>query len=138
MGKNEGDLTGWIAYTLSKSEQRTLGGSAGGPGINNGEWYNAFFDRTHDISISGAYRLDDQWSFGTNLVFQTGRPVTYPNGQYQYEDLSIASYADRNSDRLPAYHRMDVSVNYKPRKYQNKRFKEEWVLSIYNLYHRKN
>ncbi|WP_241243807.1 TonB-dependent receptor [Flagellimonas beolgyonensis] len=136
--KNEGNLTGWIAYTLSKSEQRTLGGYAGGPGINNGEWYNAFFDRTHDISVSGAYRLDDQWSFGTNLVFQTGRPVTYPNGQYRYEGLSIASYADRNSDRLPAYHRMDVSVNYKPRKYQNKRFKGEWVLSIYNLYHRKN
>lgn len=136
--KNEGNLTGWIAYTLSKSEQRTLGGNAGGPGINNGEWYNSFFDRTHDISVSGAYRLDDQWSFGTNLVFQTGRPVTYPNGQYQYEGLSIASYADRNSDRLPAYHRMDVSVNYKPRKYQNKRFKGEWVLSIYNLYHRKN
>ncbi|RIV68782.1 TonB-dependent receptor [Flagellimonas aequoris] len=136
--KNEGDFTGWIAYTLSKSEQRTLGGTAGGPGINNGKWYNTSFDRTHDISVSGAYRLDDQWSFGTNLVFQTGRPVTYPNGQYVYEDLSIASYAPRNSDRLPAYHRLDVSVNYKPRKYQNKRFKGEWVLSIYNLYSRKN
>jgi hypothetical protein len=136
--KNEGDFTGWIAYTLSKSEQRTLGGTAGGPGINNGDWYNSAFDRTHDVSISSAYRLDDQWSFGTNLVFQTGRPVTYPNGQYEYEGLSIASYAPRNSDRLPAYHRMDVSVNYKPRKYRNKRFKGEWVLSIYNLYHRKN
>ncbi|MEO0902571.1 MAG: TonB-dependent receptor, partial [Bacteroidota bacterium] len=131
--KNEGDFTGWIAYTLSKSEQRTPGGIAGGPGINNGEWYNTFFDRTHDISISGAYRLNDSWSFGTNLVFQTGRPVTYPNGQYQYEDLSIASYAERNSDRLPAYHRMDVSVNYVPKKYRNKRFKGEWVLSVYNL-----
>ena len=136
--KNEGDFTGWIAYTLSKSEQRTLGGTAGGPGINNGNWYNASFDRTHDISLSGAYQLNDQWSFGTNLVFQTGRPVTYPNGQYVYEDLSIASYAPRNSDRLPAYHRMDVSINYKPRKYQNKRFKGEWVFSVYNLYSRKN
>ncbi|MEM8847440.1 MAG: TonB-dependent receptor [Bacteroidota bacterium] len=136
--KNEGDFTGWIAYTLSKSEQRTPGGIAGGPGINNGDWYNTFFDRTHDISISGAYRLNDSWSFGTNLVFQTGRPVTYPNGQYQYEDLSIASYAARNSDRLPAYHRMDVSVNYIPKKYRNKRFKGEWVLSVYNLYNRRN
>nr|WP_298995119.1 TonB-dependent receptor [uncultured Allomuricauda sp.] len=136
--KNEGDFTGWIAYTLSKSEQRTPGGIAGGPGINNGDWYNTFFDRTHDISISGAYRLNDSWSFGTNLVFQTGRPVTYPNGQYQYEDLSIASYATRNSDRLPAYHRMDVSVNYVPKKYRSKRFKGEWVLSVYNLYNRRN
>ncbi|TAI48753.1 TonB-dependent receptor [Flagellimonas allohymeniacidonis] len=136
--KNEGDLTGWIAYTLSKSEQRTPGGMAGGPGINGGNWYNTFFDRTHDISITGSYRWNDQWSFGANLIFQTGRPVTFPNGQYQYEDLSIASYAPRNSDRLPAYHRMDVSATFKPRKYQNKRFKGEWVLSIYNLYHRKN
>ena len=136
--KNEGDFTGWIAYTLSKSEQRTPGGIAGGPGINNGDWYNTFFDRTHDISISGVYQLNDSWTFGTNLVFQTGRPVTYPNGQYQYEDLSIASYAERNSDRLPAYHRVDVSVNYVPRKYRNKRFKGEWVLSVYNLYNRRN
>ncbi|SHJ63786.1 TonB-dependent receptor [Aquimarina spongiae] len=136
--KNKGNFKGWIAYTLSKSEQRTPGGIAGGPGINNGEWYNAVFDRTHDISISGSYRFNDQWSFGANMVFQTGRPVTYPNGQYEYEDLSIASYSPRNSDRLPAYHRMDISLNYKPKKYQNKKFKGEWVLSVYNLYHRKN
>ena len=136
--KNEGDLTGWIAYTLSKSEQRTPRGIAGGPGINNGDWYSTFFDRTHDVSVSGSYRLNDQWSFGANMVYQTGRPVTYPNGQYQYEDLSIASYAPRNSDRLPAYHRVDVSATFRPKKYQNKRFKGEWVLSIYNLYHRKN
>ncbi len=136
--KNEGDLTGWIAYTLSKSEQRTPGGAAGGPGINGGDWYNTFFDRTHDLSVTGSYKYNNQISFGANLVFQTGRPVTYPNGQYQYEDLSIASYAPRNSDRLPAYHRVDVSATYRPKKYQNKRFKGEWVLSIYNLYHRKN
>ncbi|MEM6543135.1 MAG: TonB-dependent receptor, partial [Bacteroidota bacterium] len=116
--KNEGDLTGWIAYTLSKSEQRTPGGDAGGPGINNGEWYNTNFDRTHDISISGSYRLNDQWSFGSNLIFQTGRPVTFPNGQYQYEGLSIASYAPRNSDRLPAYHRVDASITFTPKKYR--------------------
>jgi len=136
--KNEGDFTGWIAYTLSKSEQRTPGGIAGGLGINNGAWYNTPFDRTHDISISGAYKLNDKWSFGTNLVFQTGRPVTYPNGQYEYEGLSTASYSPRNSDRLPAYHRLDISVNYKPNKKPDKRLKGEWVLGIYNAYHRKN
>ncbi|BDW94054.1 TonB-dependent receptor [Allomuricauda sp. XS_ASV26] len=136
--KNTGNFTGWLAYTWSKSEQRTLGDTAGGPGIANGNWYPTFFDRTHDISISGAYRLNDHWSFGTNLVYQTGRPVTYPNGQYSYEGVSIASYASRNSDRLPAYHRLDASITYTPKKSLNKRFKGEWVLSIYNLYHRKN
>ncbi len=136
--KNEGKFTGWVAYTLSKSEQRTPGGIAGGLGIADGTWYNTPYDRTHDISISGAYKLNDKWSFGTNLVFQTGRPVTYPNGQYEYQGLSIASYSDRNSDRLPAYHRLDISVNYKPNKKPKNRLKGEWVLGIYNAYNRKN
>ncbi|SIS69466.1 TonB-dependent Receptor Plug Domain [Zobellia uliginosa] len=136
--KNEGKLTGWLAYTLSKSEQRTPGGAAGGLGINNGEWYNTSYDRTHDVSVAGAYRLNEKWSFGTNLVFQTGRPVTYPNGQYEYEGISVASYAARNSDRLPSYHRLDVSVNYKPNRKPENRWKGEWVLGIYNVYNRKN
>ncbi|WP_194527431.1 TonB-dependent receptor [Zobellia roscoffensis] len=136
--KNEGKFTGWIAYTLSKSEQRTPGGNAGGLGINNGEWYNTPYDRTHDISISGSYKLNNKWSFSSNLVFQTGRPVTYPNGQYEYEGISIASYAGRNSDRLPAYHRLDLSVNYKPNRKPESKFKGEWVLGIYNAYNRKN
>lgn len=136
--KNEGDFTGWIAYTLSKSEQRTPGGTAGGLGIANGEWYSTPYDRTHDISLSGAYKLNDKFSFGANLVFQTGRPVTYPNGQYEYEGISVASYSDRNSDRLPAYHRLDLSVNYKPNRKPNNRLKGEWVLGIYNAYNRKN
>ncbi len=136
--KNEGNFTGWIAYTLSKSEQRTPGGNAGGLGINNGNWYNTPFDRTHDISITGAYKLNEKWSFGTNLVFQTGRPVTYPNSQYEYEGLSIANYSSRNSDRLPSYHRLDISATYKPNKKPNKRWKGEWVFGIYNLYNKKN
>jgi len=136
--KNEGKFTGWLSYTLSKSEQRSLGGNAGGLGINNGEWYNTAFDRTHDISLTGSYQLNDKWSFGTNFVFQTGRPVTYPNGQYAYEGLSIASYSDRNSDRLPVYHRLDISATYKPNRKPHKRLKGEWVFGIYNAYDRKN
>ena len=136
--KNEGRFTGWISYTLSKAEQRTLGGTAGGPGINKGNWYNSSFDRTHDVSITGAYELNDKWTFGGNLVFQTGRPVTYPNGQYQYEGQSIASFSDRNSDRLPAYHRLDISATYKPNRKPNNRWKGEWVFGIYNVYGRKN
>lgn len=136
--KNEGKLTGWVSYTLSKSEQRTPGSTAGGLGINNGNWYSTAHDRTHDFSLTGSYALNDKWSFGTNVVFQTGRPVTYPNGQYEYEGLSIASYADRNSDRLPAYHRVDLSATYKPNRKPNKRWKGEWVFSLYNVYNHKN
>nr|WP_299069289.1 TonB-dependent receptor [uncultured Allomuricauda sp.] len=136
--KNEGPFTGWVSYTLSKSEQRTPGGIAGGPGINNGNWYNTPFDRTHDISVTGAYQLNEKWSFGTNAIFQTGRPVTYPNGQYEYEGISIASYSDRNADRLPAYYRLDVSATYKPNRRPDKKWKGEWVFGIYNVLNRKN
>ena len=136
--KNEGKFTGWVAYTLSKSEQRTLGGIAGGPGISNGNWYNTAYDRTHDISLTGSYKWNDKWSFSANFAFQTGRPVTYPNGQYEYEGLSIASYSDRNSDSLPEYHRLDVSATYIPNRKPDKKWKGEWVFGIYNAYNRKN
>lgn len=138
MRKNSGKLTGWLGYTLSKSEQRTLGGRSGGLGINNGGWYNAPYDRTHDISLTGTYKLNEKWKFSSNFVFQTGRPVTYPNGQYEYEDLSIASYSNRNADRLPAYHRLDLSAIYTPNKRPDKKWKGEWVFGIYNTYNRRN
>ncbi|WP_299627060.1 TonB-dependent receptor [uncultured Tenacibaculum sp.] len=136
--KNKGDLTGWIAYTLSKSEQRTLGGRAGGPGLNNGDWYNTPFDRTHDLSVTGNYKVSDNWTFNANFVFQTGRPVTYPNGQFQYNGLSIPTYSTRNADRLPAYNRLDISATLKPRNNKNRKWQAEWVFGIYNLYSQRN
>ncbi len=136
--KSKGRFTGLFAYTISKSEQRTLGGSAGGPGINGGNWYNTAQDRTHDFSLTGSYKFTDKWTFGANMIFQTGRPVTYPDGQYQYEDLSIASYSDRNSDRLSPYHRLDLSATYVPNRRPNKRWKGEWVFGLYNVYNHKN
>jgi len=136
--KNKGRFTGWFAYTLSKSEQRTLGGIAGGSGINNGDWYNTAYDRTHDFSLTGVYKYNDKWAFSTNFIFQTGRPVTYPNAQYQYEGISIANYSDRNESRLPTYHRIDISATYTPNKKPNNKWKGEWVFGIYNLYNRKN
>ncbi len=72
------------------------------------------------------------------MIFQTGRPVTYPDGQYQYEDLSIANYSDRNSDRLSPYHRLDLSATYVPNKKPNNRWKGEWVFGLYNVYNHKN
>ncbi|RXP57926.1 TonB-dependent receptor [Lutibacter sp. HS1-25] len=136
--KTVGKFTGWFAYTLSKTEQKTLGGKAGGLGINDGNWYNSSYDRVHDLSITGSFNLNEKWSFGTNFVFQTGRPVTYPNAQYVYEGLSIASYTPRNSNRLPVYNRLDISATYVPNKKPDNRWKGEWVFGIYNVYNRKN
>ena len=135
--KSAGKFTGWLAYTLSRSEQQTPGGNAGGPGINGGRVYFTPFDRTHDLSLTANYRLNKKWSLSTNIIYQTGRPVTYPNGQFIYEGQSVATYSERNSDRLPAYHRIDVSAIFVPGK-NDKRWKGEWVFGIYNIYNRRN
>tara|TARA_B100000809_G_scaffold95005_1_gene93667 strand:+ start:25120 stop:27498 length:2379 start_codon:yes stop_codon:yes gene_type:complete len=136
--KTRGDFTGWLSYTLSKSEQRTPGGTAGGPGINSGNWYNSSQDRTHDISFTGSYSLNEKWTLGTNFVFQTGRPATYPDAQYEYEGVSVATFSDRNSQRLASYHRLDISTTYAPNKHPESDWKGEWVFGIYNVYNRKN
>lgn len=136
--KNEGDFTGWISYTLSKSEQRTLPRNENEIGINNGEWYNTPWDKTHDMAIYGNYELNDRWSFNSNFIWQTGQPTNYPIGQFEFQGIVIPYYGLRNVERLPDYHRLDISAVYKPRKSQNKKFKSEWVFSIYNVYNRRN
>jgi hypothetical protein len=136
--KNEGRLKGWLSYTLSKSEQRTPGRTAIETGINNGQWYRTPFDKTHDISLTGTYELSNKWTLNSNFIFQTGLPATFPNGQYEYNGIVVPSFEARNSSRLPAYHRLDFSANYNPNPNSKKRFKGEWVFSLYNLYNRRN
>ncbi|MBJ7880589.1 TonB-dependent receptor [Gelidibacter salicanalis] len=136
--KNEGKLTGWIAYTLSKSEQKTSGRTPLETGINNSNWYSTPHDKTHDISITSNYEVNEKWSFSSTFVFQTGQPTTYPNSQYEYNGISIPNYEARNSSRLTNYHRLDLSANYNPSPNSKKRWKGEWVFGVYNLYARKN
>ena len=131
--KNEGKLTGWIAYTLSKSEQRTPGRTEEETGINNGNWYFTPYDKTHDFSLVSNYRINARWNLNFNFIFQTGQPITYPNAQYQFQGFSIPNYEARNSSRLPSYHRLDISAIYKPKNKAG-----EWVFGIYNIYNRKN
>src|SRR6056300_1388227 len=135
--KNEGKLTGWIAYTLSRSEQRTPGRTVNDVGINNGEWYFTPYDKTHDISLTTSYALNKKWDFNAIFLFQTGQPITYPEAQYRFADFSIPNFEDRNSSRLPSYHRLDLSAIYTPNK-KNKTFSGQWVFSIFNLYNRRN
>ena len=136
--KNKGRFKGWFAYTLSKSEQQTKGLNASEPGINNGNWYNTPYDKTHDISITSSYDLNNKWKLNANFIYQTGQPTTYPNGQYEYNNLIVSTFESRNSSRLDAYHRFDISGTYIPKKSKDKQWKGEWVFSIYNLYNRKN
>ena len=136
--KNSGKLTGFVSYTLSKSEQQTPGRTAAETGINNGEWYRASYDKLHNLSITGAYELTKKWSFGSTFTLQSGKAVTFPNGQYVYNGVVVPTYEGRNQSRLPAYHHLDVSATYIPKPDKDKGWQGEWVFSIYNLYNRSN
>ncbi len=136
--KNEGKLKGWLAYTLSKSEQQTKGRTATELGINNGKWYRTAYDKTHDVSLTGTYEFNKTWQLNTNFLFQTGQPSTFPNGQYVYNSISVPTYNARNSDRLPSYHRLDISFTYNPKVNKSKDWQSYWVFGIYNVYNRKN
>ncbi|WP_313004292.1 TonB-dependent receptor [Chryseobacterium gleum] len=127
--KKSGKLTGWISYTLSKTERKING-------INNNEWYNARMDKTHDLSIVATYQLNPKWSFSGLFVYSTGNAVTFPTGKYELNGQTIFQYSNRNADRMPAYHRMDLSATYEPS--SNKRFRGSWTFGIYNLYGREN
>lgn len=144
--KNEGRFQGWLAYTLSKSEQRTPGRapfvdngrSNLETGINFGEWYNTPFDKPHDISLFASYELNKKWSINSNFVYQTGQPTNYPIGQFEFQGLTVPYYGLRNQQRLPDYNRIDVSATLTPTKNKNRKMQGEWIFSIYNLYNRRN
>lgn len=136
--KNTGKLNGWIAYTLSRSEQKTPGRTANEIGINYGNWYRSAYDKLHNIAVTGSYNWNEKWSFGANFTLQTGQPVTYPNGQYQYQGITVPSYGLRNENKLPTYHHLDISATYTPKPSKKKGWQAEWVFSIYNVYNRQN
>lgn len=136
--KNTGKLTGWIAYTLSRAEQKTKGNTPNDPGIANGDWYLSPYDKMHDLSIMTSYALNKKWTLSANFTLQSGQPVTFPNGYYEFADLHIPNYASRNENKLPAYHHLDIAATYTPKPNKNKGWQSSWTFSIYNLYNRKN
>ena len=135
--KSDGRHKFWLAYTLSKSEQKTAGRNSSENGINMSEWYNTPYDKPHDISINSEYRINKKLKIVGNFIFQTGQPTNYPNSQYTYMNLNVPNYGKRNSQRLPNYHRMDVNLTLNPEN-KNKKVESSWVFGIYNLYNRDN
>ena len=127
----------WIAYTLSKSEQKTPGRNSTETGINFSKWYNTPYDKTHDLSINSEYKINDKLKLVGNFIYQTGQPTNYPNSQYNYMNLNIPNFGERNSSRLPHYHRLDINLTLKPKK-NNRKIESTWVFGIYNLYNRDN
>ncbi len=127
--KRFGKLNGWVGYTLSKTERQFND-------IDLGKWFNAKQDRTHDLSLVGIYKANDRWTFSSTFVFNTGNAVTFPSGKYQLNNKTIYYYPERNSDRMPNYHRLDLSATLEGK--PAKKLQSSWSFGIYNLYNRKN
>lgn len=128
--RTAGTTTGWLSYTLSRAEQR-FGSGSGVAGINGGRWYLSPYDKTHDLSLVLTHPLRRSWNAGATFTFASGLPATYPRSRYQVDGLILAEYGPRNSARLPAYHRLDLSVNRKTRR-------GELQLGAFNAYNRFN
>ena len=129
--KQEGQLTGWLSYTLAKSMRKI-------PGINEGKEYPSSYDRTHNVSLVTNYTLNKRWTVSANWIFATGNPTSYPVAKYDVQGNTVYYYADRNSNRIPDYHRLDVSFNYDFKKNAQRKVKQSLNFSIYNLYARRN
>lgn len=136
--KNTGNFTGWVSYTLSRAEQKTPGRTAAEPGIANGDWYLSGYDKLHNLSVVGSYEYNPKWSFNANFSLQSGQPVTYANGYYEFGGINIPNYSLRNENRLPLYHHLDLAATYTPKPDKKKGWQSYWVFSIYNVYNRKN
>jgi hypothetical protein len=104
--------------------------------INKGKWFNARQDRPHEISIVGLYPINTKWLFSSTWVFYSGNAVTFPNGRYNIADQTAYYYSERNAQRIPNYHRLDLSATRKMKTKANK--ESSWTFSIYNVYNRDN
>ncbi len=127
--KNFGKFTGWLSYTLSKTERKF-------PDINDGNPYSARQDRTHDFSITGIYRFSKWWTFSANWIYYTGDAVTFPSGKYIVDGNTLSLYTERNGYRMPDYHRLDIGATMILSK--SKTSEMSLTFSAYNAYNRKN
>ena len=135
--KNSGDFNGWIGYTYSRSFLK-LDGDFREERVNDGEFFPSNFDKPHDFSFVGNYKLTQRFSFSANFVYQTGRPITYPVGQYTYSGTEYVLYSDRNQFRIPDYYRLDLSVNLEGNHKLIKLGHTFWNFSVYNVLGRNN
>lgn len=127
--KNTGRLTGWISYTLSRTERKI-------PQINNETWYPARQDRTHEVSVVGIYKLSPKWTLSGTWIYYTGNAVTFPSGKYLVQGVITNLYTERNGYRMPAYHRLDLGATLLVKKTKNT--ESSWSFSLYNAYGREN
>ena len=129
VGKNSGNLTGWIGYTISKTTRKF-------ETLNNGNIYFSKFDRTHDLSCVINYQISERLNISSVFVYASGNTFTLPEQAYLIDGQILIDWGDRNSYRMDPYHRMDLSLTLKGKK--NKKFESNWSISVYNIYNRQN
>lgn len=136
--RSTGRLNGWTAYTFSRSLRRFRNGD-GKTAINGGEYYPSAFDQPHNLTLILNYHLGGRVFLSSNFNYITGRPITIPVSKFSYDVyLSVLNYSERNEYRIPDYHRLDLSLTIKDRPRNNKRFTSEWIISLFNVYGRRN
>ncbi len=127
--KKYGRLNGWIGYTLSRVEEKF-------DAINNGSYFPAKQDETHNISVVGIYQASKKWTLSATWVYNTGNAVTFPSGKYTVNGQTVFYYTERNGYRMPAYHRLDLGATIETKK--TAKTESSWTFSIYNAYGRQN
>ncbi len=127
--KKKGDFTGWISYSLSRTEQKF-------DEINNGLYYPAKYDRRHDIALTLNYKLSEKWSSSAVFIFTSGNAFTMPVGRYIIQGNIVNQYGEVNQFRMPPYHRLDLSLTRKIA--TRKKWTSELNLSVFNVYNRAN
>lgn len=135
--KNEGKLNGWLGYTYSRSFVR-LDSEFAEERVNNGEFFPSNFDKPHDFSLVANYKFTKRLSASANFVYQTGRPVTFPIGSFEFNNSEFVFYSDRNRFRIPDYYRLDLSFNLEGNHKIKKFAHSFWSFSIYNVLGRNN
>jgi hypothetical protein len=131
--KTRGKFTGWISYTLARTERKVQG-------INLGNWYPSRFDKMHNATIVASYEINKRLTLSSDFVFSTGTPATFPTNRIEWQGYVIPhnSQEKRNNYRIPNYSRLDFSLMLKNKEKEGKKFESYWVFSVYNVYSRRN
>ncbi|MFS4447299.1 TonB-dependent receptor [Maribacter sp. 2307UL18-2] len=135
--KNSGKLNGWLGYTYSRSLIK-FASEFSEERINGGEFFPSNFDKPHDVSLVANYKFTTRYSASLNFSYQTGRPVTYPIGQYNFNNSEYVFYSNRNEFRIPDYFRMDIGINIEGNHKIKKFAHSFWNISVYNVLGRAN
>ena len=135
--KRVGKLNGWVSYTYSRILLK-MDDPVAGETVNNGEYYPANYDKPHDFTFIGNYRINHRFSISFNTTYSTGRPITVPIGRFYYAGSERTLYAERNSYRIPDYFRADFSMNIEGNHKVHQRTHNSWTIGLYNMTGRRN